>query len=155
MSLNHIKHERTYHTVLSLSALLGSKFLLHGCTYFALTSRHLSHLSFFAFFKSQCLWMVQIVCFHCSIFPHFQSAMGNVYVNSRIKASSGAFWLCSLCFSFDSKLTPPWCTVVRDSYVLIPWQPIEKLYRSTFSLNSWVSISLSSKWRHFRTYALL
>ena len=41
--------------------------------------------------------MVQIFCFHCSLFPHFQSA-----------TSSVALWLFLLffCFSFDSKLTP-------------------------------------------------
>lgn len=35
MNLNHSKYERTYHTILSLSVLLGSKFLLDGCTAFA------------------------------------------------------------------------------------------------------------------------
>jgi len=53
MNLNHSKYERTYHTIPSLSVLLGSRFLLDGCTAFA--PRVLSHFSLFTFrFRSLC-----------------------------------------------------------------------------------------------------
>ena len=83
--------------ILSFSAILGTKFLLHGCA--ALAAANLSRFSlfkfFFAFFTSHRLWMVEIMCFRCSLFPHFQSATWE-----------GAFRFCFLCFSSDSKLPP-------------------------------------------------